>query len=313
MAELPERVLGRFDMGEPGPLLLAIGAMHGNEPAGVAAARRALQMLEHERAFRPGFSYRGRFVALVGNRRALALGRRFHRYDLNRHLDPERLAALRGLPPDQLDYEDAEAVELTDAVAAELAAYQPRHVVVLDLHTTSADGGTFSIVDEHDPGGRAIALDLHAPVLLGMLGGLANTSLHYFTARQLGRPATCIVFESGRHGDAASVDRAVSALVHAMRSIGAVHPRDVEGRHDELLRASAAGQPALVRFAYAHAITPADRFAMRPGFANFDRVAAGQVLADDVRGEVRAPTDGLLLMPLYQAQGEDGFFLVREV
>jgi succinylglutamate desuccinylase len=42
-------------------------------------------------------------------------------------------------------------------------------------------------------------------------------------------------------------------------------------------------------------------------------VAAGTLLARDDGGEIRAPFDGLLLMPLYQAQGSDGFFLGREV
>ena len=306
------RLVGRFEGDEPGPLLIAVGAMHGNEPAGVLAIERLLGMLAHERAFRPGFAYRGAFVGLVGNVAAYAAGRRYLRYDLNRHLDPLRLAGLRAAGPEHLAAEDAEAVALTDAVAEAVATHAPRHVVLVDLHTTTASGGTFSIVAD-DPASRAIALDLHAPVLLGMLDGISDTSLHYFRTERLGVPTTSLVFESGQHREPASVDRAVSALVHTMRSIGAVHPRDVEGRHDELLRASAEGTPQVVRFAYKHAIAPADGFAMRPGYRNFMPVRAGEVLADDIRGEVRCPRDGLILMPLYQAQGEDGFFVVEEV
>ncbi|MEO1085677.1 MAG: aspartoacylase, partial [Acidobacteriota bacterium] len=33
----------------------------------------------------------------------------------------------------------------------------------------------------------------------------------------------------------------------------------------------------------------------------------------DRRGDILSPHDGLILMPLYQQQGEDGFFLVRPV
>lgn len=305
------RVLGRFDGVERGPLLIAIGAMHGNEPAGVLAIERAFELLAHERAFRPAFAYRGRFVGLTGNRAALAMGRRFLRHDLNRWLDPERIEALRARGA-ELSAEDAEALALTDAVRAEVADYDPAHVVVIDLHTTTADGGFFSIVND-SPGGRAIALDLHAPVILGMLGGLRDTTLHYFTTAQFGRPVTSLVFESGSHADPGSLTRAVSALVNAMRSIGSVHPRDVEQRHNDALLAAAEGLPALVRFRYAHGITAADRFRMRPGYVNFDPVTEGEVLADDVRGEVRSPLTGRILMPLYQAQGEDGFFLVEEL
>jgi len=51
---------------------------------------------------------------------------------------------------------------------------------------------------------------------------------------------------------------------------------------------------------------------MEPGYTNFQRVARGEALARDNDGLVRAGEDARLLMPLYQEQGEDGFFLVRE-
>jgi hypothetical protein len=53
---------------------------------------------------------------------------------------------------------------------------------------------------------------------------------------------------------------------------------------------------------------PADEFAMAPGFANIQ-----PVVARDRSGEIRADEDCLLVMPLYQGKGDDGFFLGREV
>ena len=52
---------------------------------------------------------------------------------------------------------------------------------------------------------------------------------------------------------------------------------------------------------------------MKPGLSSFRPVHAGEVLASSSSGPIKAPQAGLLLMPLYQDQGEDGFFLVREV
>ena len=52
---------------------------------------------------------------------------------------------------------------------------------------------------------------------------------------------------------------------------------------------------------------------MKEGFKNFDRIEKGQLLATDRHGNILSPTDGLILMPLYQKQGENGFFIVREV
>jgi hypothetical protein len=62
-----------------------------------------------------------------------------------------------------------------------------------------------------------------------------------------------------------------------------------------------------------HLIQPGDGFAMRPGYRNFQKVKKGEHLADDHKGPIVSSIDGLVLMPLYQSQGSNGFFLVREV
>jgi succinylglutamate desuccinylase len=65
-----------------------------------------------------------------------------------------------------------------------------------------------------------------------------------------------------------------------------------------------------------HAVEPGDGFRMEPSFVNFQSVAHGELLARaGANGEERieAPRDGVLIMPLYQGQGQDGFFLGRRV
>ncbi|HEY0458172.1 MAG TPA: hypothetical protein VGC97_03405 [Pyrinomonadaceae bacterium] len=52
---------------------------------------------------------------------------------------------------------------------------------------------------------------------------------------------------------------------------------------------------------------------MEPGFDNFQPVKRGELLAQQKSGAVYANENGLILMPLYQKLGEDGFFLGREV
>ncbi|MHC4922511.1 MAG: hypothetical protein ACYTG4_00315 [Planctomycetota bacterium] len=71
--------------------------------------------------------------------------------------------------------------------------------------------------------------------------------------------------------------------------------------------------PRVVEIRYRHHIEPSDEFRMEPGFRSFDVVETGQLLARDRNGEIRARQSGRLLMPLYQGQGEDGFFIAREV
>ena len=69
----------------------------------------------------------------------------------------------------------------------------------------------------------------------------------------------------------------------------------------------------MIEVRYRHPINPEDQFQMEPYFRNFQPVGRGQVLAKDRRGEITARETGLILLPLYQKLGDDGFFLGREV
>ena len=52
---------------------------------------------------------------------------------------------------------------------------------------------------------------------------------------------------------------------------------------------------------------------MHAGFRNFDPVRAGDEVGADRAGPVRAASAGRLFLPLYQRQGDDGFFIVRQL
>ena len=51
---------------------------------------------------------------------------------------------------------------------------------------------------------------------------------------------------------------------------------------------------------------------MNPGYSNFQMVKKGDLLAEDKNGEIRAPNSGILLMPLYQKQGQEGFYIIED-
>ena len=51
---------------------------------------------------------------------------------------------------------------------------------------------------------------------------------------------------------------------------------------------------------------------MKPGYRNFQRITKGEELAMDKKGPIYAPKEGMIIMPLYQNSGNDGFFLVEE-
>ncbi|MEL6718375.1 MAG: succinylglutamate desuccinylase/aspartoacylase family protein [Bacteroidota bacterium] len=307
-----KRIIGRYIGEEKGPLFIALGAMHGNELAGVQAIQEVLKMLDQEALDNPDFVFMGQFIGLYGNLKAVKMKKRYLNKDLNRQWTVWNVQRILRSISEQLDEEDMELKELWATIQQEITSYQPEKVFFLDLHTTSAEGGIFSIVTE-DLLSLQIAVQLHAPVITGMMEGLKGTTLHYFTDQMLGIPTTAIAFESGQHYDPLSVSRAISAIINCMRSIGCVHSMIVEPRHDEILIAYAKRLPKVTELLYVHKIKPQDQFKMKEGFNNFQAVSKGELLANDRKGEILAPYDALVLMPLYQSQGENGFFLIKEV
>ena len=52
---------------------------------------------------------------------------------------------------------------------------------------------------------------------------------------------------------------------------------------------------------------------MNLGYRNFQRVHKGDLLGRDIEGDVIAPHSGYIMMPLYQKQGEEGFFITKDI
>lgn len=303
------RVIGEYIGKEKGPLLIVFGAMHGNEPAGVKAVDLVLKMLEVEPIKNLNFNYKGCMLGLVGNLQAYKKRERFINRDLNRSWIKEEIDEKSKQA--SANAEDHEMLELISIMKKSIKKHHPTEVVILDLHTTSSDGGIFSIVGD-DPNSLHIAKEIHAPVILGMLEGLQGTTLHYFKTETLGCKTSTITFESGQHEDPLSVNRAIAAIINCMRTIGSVLATDVENQHDNILKQYSESLPGVARLLYKHSIKPGDQFKMKHGFSNFQNVKSGQVLASDIKGDIRCKHDAMILMPLYQKKGEDGFFIIKE-
>lgn len=307
-----KRLIGRYTGTEKGPLLIVFGGMHGNEPAGVAALETMFEMLKVEPLTNPRFNYKGRIVGMRGNLRAMRLQQRFIERDLNRQFTVENIQRIQQATAEELDSEDKEVKEILDFVDMEIKDYQPEKIVFLDIHTTTAFGGIFGISTDDEESLR-IAVELHAPVITGMMKGIRGTSLHHFSKKNYGENAVAVVFEAGQHNEALSVKRAIAAITNCMRTIGSVRQDDVENRHDELLIEYSKDLPKVAKLLKVHQIKSGDDFKMVPNYKNFQPVKKGDILATDKHGVIKASEDGMVLMPLYQKQGEDGFFLIREV
>lgn len=299
-----EREIGRVVGDEPGPTLVAVAGIHGNERAGVHAARRVLDTL----ARRQG-RIRGELVAFAGNMAAMRAGRRYLERDLNRVWTEEQFAAIAAKAPSERDAEDREQLELLGAIETAIARARGQ-VYLVDLHTTSADGFPFVLFGD-TLRQRHFVCTLPLPIVMGLEEQVDGVLSAYWTARGC---VTCGV-EGGQHDDPASVDNLEAALLLGAEAAGLFGPGTISETREAyaLLERRRGHLPRVMEVVSRHAIKPEDRFTMEPGFANLDRAAAGQLLARDRNGEIRAPRDGMVILPLYQGLGTDGFFWGRAV
>ncbi|MFO0643995.1 MAG: succinylglutamate desuccinylase/aspartoacylase family protein [Polyangiaceae bacterium] len=299
--DLP-RHLGTVAGHEPGPTLVLTGGLHGNEPAGALAIQNVMRELEARVA-----SLKGRVVGLAGNRTALRRGARFVDRDLNRQWYPAHLARLAEAELTALTNEDREQRELFDALTA-LERQGP--LTLLDLHTTSGKSSPFVCFGDTLKN-RELALALPMTAILGLEEVIDGAMLGYYADRG----HTAISIEAGQHDDPETVDRHEAAVWLALVAMGSIDAHDAPSleRRQALLERSSDGRPRVVEIRHRHVVRPGDGFAMLPGFASFQPLDAGTLVAHDRGGPIVAPTGGLMLMPRYQGQGEDGYFIAREV
>ena len=301
MEDWQARIIGDIKGTQPGPLVVLVGSMHGNEPAGSHAISAVFQALKgHEAALQ------GRMVGVVGNPAALAQNRRFRHYDLNRCWTEESWQQLLAKDPQEWVGEDEDFYQL-HRLFESLQGSEYTQKVCVDLHTTSAKNGNFMVVPEEEAN-VPLLKHLHLPVVVDLAKYLRGTLLQFL------HPWGYLSFalEGGQLGSAEAAQLHESACWTLLAKVGALpEPLCVRlNPYPNHLTQVAAELPAQVQVRYHHRVAPTDKFKMRPGYVNFMPIAAGEHLADDVNGPILAPCGGLMFMPLYQDQGEDGFFIV---
>ncbi|MDO5057208.1 MAG: succinylglutamate desuccinylase/aspartoacylase family protein [Lautropia sp.] len=284
----------QFHALQPGPRLLVMGGVHGNETAGPVAIRQILA------EFEAGTRHLQRGVLTfipVANPVAWAGQRREGDRNLNRDFRPV------------MSPENAE-----DRVASRLAPLLTQHDILVDLHTFSAPGEAFVFFgpdnnrDELEPFARATEEERLAQAIgprrlvHGWLGAYAKGvrrrqqgSIAYgvgTTEYMRAHGGYAVTVECGQHLDPGAPAVARAAIDNTLRLL------DIGG-----LPAGEAAPPAQDA---AHELIELhdvfDRHSTEDRFArdwrSFDRVAAGEAIAHRADGQVlSAPEDGYVVFP----------------
>ncbi len=297
-----ERVIGTYTENRNGPLLIILAAVHGNEPAGVKALEFLFKMLEVEHITNPNFELTGTICGILGNREAYSRNERYIDRDLNRLWSSY-------LSTDC--HESYEIRDIIDKVNELLKIYNPEHLVVLDIHTTSSGGGIF-VIPGHSDDSLKISSQINAPVIKNMLQGISGTTMDHFNQKNFSVKTDSLTFESGQHSDPLSVNRAIAGIINCMKAINMINQEDVENIHNDILTNYSHHLPKVCSLVYKHHISPSDSFQMKPNYYNFQSITAGEHIADQNGSKVLSPANGRILMPLYQKLGSEGFFIIKE-
>lgn len=301
-----DRLIGDLKGAKPGPTVIALAGIHGNEPTGIDAIRHLFEKLEDKADV-----FSGRFIGLIGNIEALRANKRYIDEDMNRIWFTSILDKVRRTPIQQLKTaERRETKKLLEIIDPFIQDEDKKHQVIFaDLHSFSTESGLFAISTRDEENVQLLS-QLQVPLIFGIEKALHGTALKYIqNTGNIG-----FAFEAGQHSSEDAEDNAKAGLMCLLVAAGCISAGEIEGytQYYDYLCDQTKELPHKVEFLYKHIIEPEDEFVMRPGFKNFDCVEVGQWLASDRQGKIEAQRAGYILMPLYQKQGDDGFFIVQE-
>lgn len=299
-----DRILGIVDGDPDGPTVVVITGVHGNEVAGVEAAQNIYDMLN---GVRP--QIRGRLIILRANLPALDENVRYVDEDMNRLWLPAIIDQVRNTPEDQIESTERREMKQLLAVLDGIERRTDGALILADIHTFSAEGCMFSITNTN-PRQRKLLSDLYVPMVFGIEKSLRGTILGYYQQQDF----ISFGLEGGQHQNELTEYNITASLMLLLHAAGCIEKQYVAEikEFERHLKDHTKHLPVETELVYQHIIEPGDEFAMRPGYSNFQPIKKGEWLANDNKGKIIAQTDGYILMPLYQKQGNDGFFIIKE-
>ena len=298
MREKNERIIGEYDTHNEGPLLFISAGIHGNEPSGVIALEKVFRILNEQR---PDIS--GKVIGVRGNRAALRKGVRFIDRDLNRTWTEENVAS--GSMDTNEKKEMFEIIDILESLSEK--SFTNRYF--LDCHTTSSDSVPYISVQEVGQN-DSWAHQFPVYIIRGFSDIVFGCIDHYLSRIGI----TGFVFEGGQHDSESAVVNQEGMIWLALHHACGL---DLEALSDfpkavGKLREYRPKQKTF-EILYRHNIENGDNFNMQPGYENFQPIEKGELLATHNDEKILSTWNAFIFMPLYQSQGNDGFFVVGEV
>lgn len=300
------RIIGEFHGQEDGPALVFFGGIHGNESSGVVAL---IEVMEELKLLQPNI--RGSIYAITGNMHSLEMDQRYEKMDLNRIWTKERIRRIEvgEVSESEMNADEKEQLELYNICKGIFTRHE-HQVYCIDLHTTSAPTVPFITLNDTLIN-RDFATKFPVPVIIGIEEFLIGPLLSW--VMEIGYPS--LAFEAGEHHSEDSIRYHKAFVWLSLVYGGLISAKEIPefGKHQMTLAASNSDHGKVFEVYHRKGVTPEEQFKMKPGYANLQPIVKGELLATNVDGDILSPENGRVFMPLYQSQGNDGFFLIRVV
>ncbi len=298
-----DRYIGRIKGADKGASIIFLAGIHGNEPSGVFALLQVLAELRETET-----KIKGNIYAIAGNLWALERGKRYDKKDLNRLWTASRLKKMAKNELPLEDEDSAQQIEIQRELDLILSADEGPFYF-MDLHTTSSQTAPFLTVNDSLLN-RKFTQQFPCASILGIEEYLTGPLLSYIN--ELG--FVSFGFEGGQHDDPAAIENHIAFIYLSLVYVGIISVSDVNYyAHFEKLKKAGAKTLGIYEIYYRFAIKAGDPFKMEPGYENFKLIRKGERLATSNGKEVIADHDSRVFMPLYQNQGDDGFFAIRPI
>ena len=298
-----KRIIGHIKGDLPGPTLIFFGGIHGNEQSGVTALERVFKELGMG-----SFSCKGSAYGIRGNIPALLKGKRFVEKDLNRIWTHSRIKNINKKTSKQLSVEDKELVAIYELISG-ILENEKGPFYFIDFHTTSSKTLPFITINDALINRRFSKL-FPVPIILGIEEYLDGPLLSYINEKGY----VSLGFESGQHTEEISINNSIAFTWLTMAFSGFLNRADVKNfkQYYKQLQKSAQNNSNFYEIVYRHHLIDIKDFKMMEGFKSFEEVIEGTPLAIEKDEFIKAEKDTIIFMPLYQEQGEEGFFLIRK-
>jgi len=298
-----KRIIGHIKGDLPGPTLIFFGGIHGNEQSGVTALEHVFKALGIG-----SFSCKGSAYGIRGNIPALLKGKRFVEKDLNRIWTHSRIKNINKKTAEQLSLEDKELVAIYKLISG-ILENEKGPFYFIDFHTTSSKTLPFITINDALINRRFAKL-FPVPIILGIEEFLEGPLLSYINEKGY----VALGFESGQHTEEISINNSIAFTWLTMAFSGFLNRADIKNfkKYYIQLQKSAQYNSNFYEIVYRHHLIDIKDFKMMEGFKSFEEVDEGTPLAIEKDEFIKAEKDTIIFMPLYQEQGEEGFFLIRK-